>query len=177
MVSQKIYDAFPKNLRSDVRTVVSILPFENKLRQSDDGASDLSALVHTNVQEVIVGGERLLIPTRIYFNEPHSWEESTLNELQKVILNCIYLRHHDGHVRQSRLNSLYSKNYYFVVPYAFQLLGEYVVEIVNDLDSFIDNTNIQLFRRFIAENSEYSALTRARMTSYWGQYPSEYFFV
>lgn len=170
MDSQKIYEAFPKKLRTDVQAVISVLPFERKMRQNGHEMSELSTLVHTDIQEVILDGERLLIPSRIYFNEPHSGEESTLNELQKAIVNCIYLRHHDGHVRQKRLNALNSKSYYFIVPYAFQLLGEYVVEIVNDLDSFIDNTNIQLFKRFISENFEYSALTRERMTSYWNEY-------
>lgn len=170
MDRQKIYDAFPKKLRTDVQTAISVLPFERKLRQSDDHTVELSPPVHPHVQKIILDGEGLLIPSRIYFNEPHSGEESTLTELQKVIVSCIYLRHHDGHVRQKRLNALKSKGYYFIVPYAFQLLGEYVVEIVNDLDSFIDNANIQLFKQFISENLEYSALTRERMTSYWNEY-------
>ena len=56
------------------------------------------------------------------------------------------------------------------MPYAFQLLGEYVVEIINDLDGFIDETNIHLFRRFIAENPGYGTLTRQRVISYWNEY-------
>lgn len=168
--SQKIQDAFPDKLRTDVQTVISVLPFEKQMPLNDGQTVEISALIHQQTQEVVLDGERLLIPTRIYFNEPYSYEEKTLSDLQKVILNCIYLRHHDDHVRQKRLNTLISKNYYFTVPYTFQLLGEYVVEIINDLDDYIDETNIHLFRRFISENSGYNALTKNRMISYWNEY-------
>ena len=47
---------------------------------------------------------------------------------------------------------------------------EYVLEIVNDLNTFIDETNIHLFRRFISENSSYASLTKSRMISYWNEY-------
>jgi hypothetical protein len=170
MDSQKIQNAFPDKLRTDVRTVISVLPLEKKVLLNDGQTVEISALISHKTQEVVLDGERLLIPTRIYFNEPYSYEEKTLNELQKVILNCIYLRHHDGHVRQKRLNTLISMNYYFTVPYTFQLLGEYVVEIINDLDDFIDEANIHLFKRFISENPGYSTLTRNRMISYWNEY-------
>ena len=152
----KLHRAFPTNLRTDVQTVIAILP-----------SSDV---IHQNEQEVFLDGERLVIPTRIYFNEPDVDRENTLSDMQRVILGCIYLRHHDGRVRQKRLNTLIFKNQYFIVPYTFQLLGEYVLEIVNDLDRFIDETNIHLFRRFISENSGYAFLTKRRMVSYWNAY-------
>ncbi|HMH24039.1 MAG TPA: hypothetical protein VK563_19780 [Puia sp.] len=170
MDSQKIQSAFPGKLRTDVRTVISVLPFKSKVLLNDGQTVDTSVLIHQQTQEVTLDGEKLLIPTRIYFNEPYSYEEKTLSDLQKVILNCIYLRHHDGHVRQKRLNTLISKNYYFTVPYTFQLLGEYVIEIINDLDDFIDETNIHLFRRFVSENLGYSTLTKNRVISYWNEY-------
>lgn len=170
MDDQKIHNAFPKKLRTDVQAVISVLPLAKKVLLNDGQTVEMSVLVHHETQEVVLDGERLLIPTRIYFNEPYSLEENTLNDLQKVILNCIYLRHHDGHVRQKRLKTLISKNHYFTVPYTFQLLGEYVVEIIDDLDSFIDEINIHLFKRFISENPGYSALIRNRMISYWNEY-------
>jgi hypothetical protein len=97
-------------------------------------------------------GEMLSIPKRFYFNEPNPNDQSILSELQKTIVNCVYLRHHNGYIRQKWLNTLTSKAYYFTVPYTFQLLGEYIIEIIGDMDDFIDETNIHLFRRFLSDN-------------------------
>jgi hypothetical protein len=170
MDSQEIHIAFPKKLRADVEAVISVLPLEKKVILNDGQVIEVSEFVRHDSQEVVLDGERLFIPPRVYFDEPNLHDESALSELQKVILNCIYLRHHDGHVRQKGLNTLIPKNHYFTVPYTFQLLGEYVVEIITDLNNFIDETNIHLFRRFISENPGYSTLARRRMISYWNEY-------
>jgi hypothetical protein len=161
MDKEIIYNAFPKILRNDVLTVISVLPFDS------DGPIDT---VSSRTQEISLDGELLLIPYRIYFNEPSKNYEQALSDLQRTILNCLYLRHHSGYIRQRRLNTLISKNHYFIVPYVFQLLGEYIVEIINDIDSFVDGTNIHLFKRFLSENKGYSALTKDRMISYWNEY-------
>jgi len=170
MDKERIYNGFAQILRNDVRAVISVLPFDNNVRQNDGQILKISTLVHQNVHEILLDGETLTIPTRIYLDEPNPYEENTLNELQKTILNCIYLRHHDGYTRQKRLNTLAAKNHYFNVPYAFPLLGEYIIEIINDIDDFIDETNIHLFRKFLSENRSYSTLTKNRMISYWNEY-------
>lgn len=158
MDEEKIYNAFPKVLRNDVQIVISVLPLHKNMSLNYAGID----------QEILLDGERLSIPKRIYFDEPDAFDR--LNELQKTILNCIYSRHHNGYIRQKRLNSLPAKNHYFIVPYVFELLGEYIIEIINDIDSYIDKTNIHLFRKFISENEDYSALIKNKMTSYWNEY-------
>ena len=90
MDKETIHNAFPQILRNDVLTVISVLPFEYKVVLNDGKVHEMSSLVHPNAQEVLLNGEKLVIPTRIYFNEPNLHEENTLTELQKVILNCIY---------------------------------------------------------------------------------------
>ncbi len=167
---EKIYRAFPQKLRNEVQAVISVLPLEDNILLIDGMKHEMSTLVHADVQEVRLEGETLYIPTRVYFNEPNLLEENALNELQKAILHCLYLKHHDGYIRQKRLNSLPYKNHYFSIPYAFQLLGEYVEEILNDMDGFIDESNIHLFRRFLVENRAYSLLTKSRIVSYWNEY-------
>lgn len=170
MDKERIYNAFPQVLRNDVRAVISVLPFDNDVQLNDRQILTTSSLVHQDVHTVLFEGETLFIPTRIYLNEPNSYEENTLNELQRTILNCIYLRHHDGIIRQKRLNTLAAKSYYFTIPHTFPLLGEYIIEIINDMDTFIDETNIHLFRKFISDNKTYSTLTKNRMISYWNVY-------
>ena len=158
---ERIYNGFPRSLRNEVQAVISVLPFDS------DGPVDT---VSSRTQEISLDGELLLFPYRIYFNEPSKSNEQTLSDLQRTILNCLYLRHNDGYIRQEGLNSLVLKDQYFVVPYVFQLLGEYVMEIIIDIDRFIGETNIQLFRRFLLENDSYYKLTKNRMVSYWNEY-------
>jgi hypothetical protein len=47
-----IHDAFPKNLTTDVQVVISVLPAEISTSSSE------------NVQEVLLEGEKLVIPAR-----------------------------------------------------------------------------------------------------------------
>jgi hypothetical protein len=97
----------------------------------------------------------LSIPYRIYFNEPDPGIVSQLTCTQKAIFNCIYTRHHDGYVRQRRLEELAGINEYWVIPYTLQLLGEYVVEILQILDKVITDDNIEYYKSFIIENPKY----------------------
>jgi hypothetical protein len=112
----------------------------------------------------------LTIPCRNYFNEPADEKETQLTALQKTILNCIYLRHHNGFVRQRRLEQLINRDDYFVIPYTFQLLGEYVVEILEVLEAHVNSTTITNYVKFINENKKYWQQTESRMISYWNAY-------
>ena len=46
------------------------------------------------------------------------------------ILHCIYSRHHDGFVRQRHIEAVLDSTHPWVIPYVIQLIGEYVIEIV-----------------------------------------------
>ena len=96
-------------------------------------------------------------------------KKEKLTDLQKAILNCIYLRHHNGFIRQRRLEKLIDTTDYFVVPFIFQLLGEYVMEILEVLQKHI-NPNIDNYVKFINENQKYWTQTESRMISYWNEY-------
>ena len=115
---ENILNSFPATLKQDVEKVVDILSFDKNYLFSPD------------FQTINLDKEILNIPCRIYFDEPSSTKEMSLTEQQRTILNCILLRHHDGYLRQRRLELLIDKTEYFVVPFVFQLLGEYVIEIL-----------------------------------------------
>lgn len=92
----KLREAFPKALRSEVDTVLSILPCdENNVKPCDGQIHKVENLIHPDLQIINLDEELLKILYRVYFNEPEFEKESTLSELQKTILNCIYLRHHE----------------------------------------------------------------------------------
>jgi len=94
-------------------------------------------------------------------------KENELTELQKDILNCFYLRHLDGFVRQKRLGLLLDKDGYFVIAYKFGLLGEYVVEILEDLQKHITPDTIDSFVKFANDNEKYFNRIKSKMVSFW----------
>ncbi len=165
-----ILNAFPVVLRQDVEKVIQILPLNDHNVVLFDGQIDkVYDLIHPEEQIIILNSETLKIPSRVYFNEPNAENEKLLSDLQKSILNCIYLRHHNGFIRQRRLEKLLDEKEYFVVPFVFQLLGEYVIEILEILQMHV-NSNIENYVSFINENQKYWKLTESRMISYWNEY-------
>jgi hypothetical protein len=155
---RKIIKAFPVYLSSDVQVVIDFL-------------MDKNMKVHPSSEHhVILDGEKLSIPARVYFDKPNESTGNNLSELQQTILNCLYLRHHNGFVRQARLEFLRGKTDYFIIPFIFQLLGEYVREILIVVDDFINEETLPSYLKFKMENPKYWYQTEGRMISYWNEY-------
>jgi hypothetical protein len=167
----KLRDAFPKALRSEVDAVLNILPFDdNNAKRTGQQIIKVDNLIFPSDLTVQLDNELLSIPYRIYFNEPVIEEESKLTDIQKTILNCIYLRHFDGYLRQRRLENLVDKNDNWIIPFTIQLLGEYVFEILQVLNKHINDKTIESYVKFIRENPKYWKQTESRMISYWNEY-------
>ena len=150
----KILNSFPPNLTKDVRRVIDMLPIK-------DG--DIS----NRYYEVNLEGAMVAIPERIYINDqkPHT----DMTNVEKNIMDCISTRHYDGFVRQRHLQNLISCTEYWVVPFCFRLLGEYVYEILCDVRKHIDG-NIDNYFRFMGENKSFFHKTKNQMYSYWDCY-------
>jgi hypothetical protein len=167
----RLLNAFPLTLHDDVTAVLDILPFDiNDVRLSGGQVHKVDNLIHPNNLTVQLDAKPLTIPCRLYFNEPDKAKENNLTDTQKTILNCIYLRHHDGYLRQRRLELLADKNEYWVTPFTLQLLGEYVFEILVVLDKYLTDKHLVNYDRFINENPKYWQQTESRMISYWNEY-------
>ena len=166
----KILNAFPQTLNNDVKAVLEIIPFdENNAEHCKGETYNVENLIHPKVFSIKLDNELLTIPYRFYFNEPDAEKESKLTDTQKTILNCIFLRHHNGYLRQRRLERLIDKSEYWVTPFTMQLLGEYVIEILEVLDKHTSN-NIDNYKRFVKDNPIYWQKTECRMISYWNEY-------
>ena len=171
-----LLDAFPKTLGRDVEAVLNILPFDvDDVKLADGQFYKVDNLIHSSAIGVQLENELLTIPQRIYFIEPDREKEMELTDRQQTILNCIYLRHHDGYLRQRRLENLSDKTEYWVTPFTIGLLGEYVYEILQILDKQINDKTIGNYERFVKENSKYWQQTEHRMISYWNEYYRQQF--
>ncbi|WP_224997087.1 hypothetical protein [Cesiribacter sp. SM1] len=173
MISEanRILEAFPADLRADVNSALDIIPFSDKNVKLSDGMYHLmDNLIHPSELNITLNNESLTLPYRLYFNEPDLESEEKLTDRQKAILNSIYLRHHNGYVRERRLRHLTNTNEYWLIPFTVQLLGEYVYEILEVLDKHVNEDTLDLYADFAAENPKYWQKTESRMISYWDVY-------
>jgi hypothetical protein len=150
--------SFPIELKEDVEIVVNFL-------------NTKKLTVHPYFEkEIFINNESIYIPGRIYTDENLKIDEITLSEKQKTILNCLYLTHNDGYLRQQKLELLKDNFEDFVIPYKMKILGEYVIEIIADLEKNITEKSIGNYLKFIRGNPKYWNLTKSRIISYWGEY-------
>jgi hypothetical protein len=125
---------------------------------------------------VRVEGADVTIPYRIYNEEPPSKAVQGLDEIQRDVLACLYTRHHNGHVRQANLRRIIQLTRPWVPPFVVQLIGEYVVEILLDIQEGLkdldlrDSPQHREYGAFVANNPAFLDLTSQRVASYWACY-------
>ena len=158
---ERLIKAFPENLKSDVSKVFEIIPLKSTYEFD---------LISSYSYEINISGEKLKIPSRIYFDEPIQQSENQLTENQKDILNCIYTRHHNGFIREKRLNKISEKIEKWKIPFFVQLLGEYIYELLPIIDKKVNNQTLDFYVEFKNENPKYWEQTESRIASYWNEY-------
>lgn len=148
-------NAFPLSLRDDA--IVALAEFPAKPNYK------------SNAFTVMVGSEIIALPYRIY-HERTGIDTARLTVLQNELVNCLLTRHHDGFVRQRALAQIICSNHLWVSPFVVQLVGEYVVEILDVIHHNLGNLDASVYRRFLEENPEFFRLTEHRVISYWDCY-------
>jgi|WetSurMetagenome_2_1015567.scaffolds.fasta_scaffold476008_1 hypothetical protein len=156
-VCDLIRRAFPSSIREDVNTVLSIVP-SDRLKPAG------------NLGRTIINKELLEIPYRFYSSEPRRSNVEGFSIIQNTVLECLYTRHHNGFVRQKYLGRLILSKELWVVPYILQLIGEYVIEIIQMIEANMDFISKEHFFIFATENPEIVNLTRRRVIDYWNCY-------
>jgi hypothetical protein len=85
---------------------------------------------------LVVVGEPVVIPARVYNPELSPRVIGGLSHLEATVAAAIYSRHHDGFVRQRQLGTLLDADEPWTAPFIVQLLGEYVIQICRDIEQF-----------------------------------------
>ena len=151
--------AFPFELAADVRAILRVVP---ESRYSQEMTAD-------DIPPVVVSGEVLRIPYRVYFPEPSGRSVARLTPRQRLVLAAIFTRNSDGYVRERCLREVIRSDEPWVVPFVVQLLGEYVIEIASAIDA-LGGERPAAYAAFVRENPSYWTWIRARMISYWSYY-------
>ncbi len=159
-IAPRLILAFPPELAGDVCSIGHLLP-QDRHSTTDHGIV------------ISVRGNTLRLPSRIYSAVPTDNELSAVSALQRLILSCLLTRHHNGFVRQRFAIPFKNSLHDWSLPFAIQLLGEYIHPICIDLlDVFPMHPDANV-DRFVAANMEYMATTRRRIISYWHYYRTQ----
>ena len=151
----QILSAFPQALRDDVVRVVSILP---------TAFHSCSATFRTRI-----GDEALIIPYRVYYDRK-AISFNNLTSLQQVVLGCVLTRHHDGFVRRESLGRIISRKESWIPPFVIQLVGEYVVEILEAIHNNLSSLDSTVYAAFLNDNISFWETTKQHVVSYWDCY-------
>jgi hypothetical protein len=146
--------AFPDRLAKDVTAVLGIIPAEPRLIRT--------------VGPLTIAGETVCLPYRVSVPEPLTADLQLLTGPQRMIMDCLYTRHHDGYVRERYLRSLLgTPGDPAIAPFVIQLLGEYVEEICAVVADWPSGLAKRHYVRFAAENPAFTRLTCDHAMSYW----------
>lgn len=162
--------AFPVGLRGSLSAVLADLP-----KSAFPPSGSVTSSQSREWPAITVVGERVEIPYRIYNPLPPTGLAPEGSKIALAI-DCLYTRHHDGFVRQQALHRVLAAEDPWVVPFVIQLLGEYVVEICEDIQRFAQAAlpqrpaMIREVHSFARDNPDFIVLTEQRATSYWECY-------
>ena len=113
---------------------------------------------------VYLNGEALELPQRVYFGE---YNTQSLTLVQEQMLNCLYLCHCNGHLREYYLRKVLEVKEDFALPFIAKLFGDYVIEILEVLHNELPNDTRDKLRDFFRANPLYKRRIQSRIASYW----------
>ncbi len=152
-----IQKAFPVEVREEVNSLLTKFNIET---------------IHTTkgFEKVVVGKEIIDIPTRIYYKPPYSLVDSKYTQTERKILNCIFSRHNDGYIRQKAILNIIDSDSNWTTPYVVRIIGEYVIEVLKDINNHFEKINKPNLASFIRQNPDFYNRTYSRVSSYWDCY-------
>lgn len=119
---------------------------------------------------IVLNGEQLSIPFRVYLREPEPDRISALSSFQQLILSAILSRSSDGYVREKNARELLQSDEPWIPPFVLQLLGEYVLPIIRVIEDRSAVLQRPEYCRFVVDNPAFFHLLKQRITSYWNCY-------
>ena len=163
----RIRHSFPAVLSQDVDVALLCL---------DPLYEDLESSVSPDsIGPILLNGEQLSIPYRVYLLEPKPDRISALTKRQQLILSAILSRSSNGFVREKCVEQLLRSDEPWIPPFVLQLLGEYVLQIIRVVQDHSAVLKRPEYRRFITENPAFFQLLKQRIISYWNCYYREKF--
>lgn len=113
-------------------------------------------------------GQTVSIPGRLHFTSgklPVSEDDDAW-----PFVRALQTRSNDGYERQRAARDLLTDLQPWGAPFIVALLGEYIVEILDDVSEALTPEVEQILAAFIIDNQAFWATIKRRVTSYWNAY-------
>ncbi|QJE01853.1 hypothetical protein HH212_19005 [Massilia forsythiae] len=112
----------------------------------------------------------LAIPYRVYYDAKRVLAALDEPGEAGVIAQCLGSRHHDGSIREVCLRRLLASEPDWAVPFIVQLLGEYVIEIVEPIHERFEQGIEAKYVDFFRLDPHHCHVLEQRAISYWNAY-------
>lgn len=117
---------------------------------------------------VQVDEDTVLIPVRLHFGPARMG--LTKEDEAWLFARALQTRSGDGFERQRAARDLMVELRPWAASFVVALIGEYIVEILEDITAALTPDNTQTLAAFIIQNEAYWATTKRRVASYWNAY-------
>lgn len=155
----------------DSAMLAEAFPSEHRLAAVSGGEAVVRALAARQWTErfsVQAGRQSVLIPARLHFAS----ERIPLNAQEEAwrFARALQTRSNDGFERQRAARDLMADLKPWEAPFIVALIGEYVVEILEDVSNALTPDLERVLGAFLIENEAFWATTKRRVASYWNVY-------
>lgn len=149
-------EAFPANHRFEA------------LSAGDAVARVLDPSQWTERFTVQADGQSVLIPARLHFAS----DQIPMAESDEAwrFARALQTRSNDGFERQRAARDVIADLQPWAAPFIVALIGEYIVEILDDIHAALTPGNARTLAAFIVQNEAYWSTTKRRVVSYWDVY-------
>jgi hypothetical protein len=113
-------------------------------------------------------GQSVLIPARLHFAS----DRLQMADSDKAwrFARALQTRSNDGFERQRAARDVIADLQPWAAPFIVALIGEYIVEILDDIYAALTPRDVQTIAAFIVQNEAYWSTTKRRVMSYWDVY-------
>lgn len=119
---------------------------------------------------VRVAEEFLHIPYRVYYEERQLLKLLDGRSDAGLVALCLGARHHNGVLREKCLRRLLERGAHWTAPFVIQLLGEYVLEVMQPIHERFMLAVEEKYTVFFGQNTGYCQGLEHRAISYWNAY-------
>lgn len=152
----QLEEAFPEKIRGEARRACVAVE------------AQLGHHAWTERFSVVMDGCQVIVPARLKFmTEASPFAPGSADWL---MMRAFHSRDNDGFKRQRAAQDILTDVQPWTAPFLIALAGEYVAEIVIDIERGLAPASLPILAGFIAENPAYWATTKRRIQSYWNLY-------
>jgi hypothetical protein len=160
-------------MKTEFGTTLLVEAFPLSLREEALVAANIAVQLMTASQwteqfSLLVSGEQVLLPSRLRFATDDDSVQPGSNIW--LMVRCLQSRSNDGFQRQRATRDLLTDLRPWTAPFVLTLIGEYIAEILIDIDAGLTPASAGLLADVAAANPAFWETTKRRVQSYFSVY-------